>query len=71
MRHDGIEGLILEREEMTDGERQLFLSDLKQVCEEYFESDGRYSLDVTRSERGFSVCILFDARRVKRFKKPQ
>lgn len=66
-----IESIILDREEMSDGEKQLFLSDLGTVCEEYFESDGRYSLDVTRTERGFSVCILFDARRVKRFKKPQ
>lgn len=66
-----IDPLILDREEMTDGERELFIADLKRVCLEYFEYDGKFSLDVTRAERGYSVCVIFDARRIKRFKKPQ
>lgn len=63
--------LILDREEMTEDEKQLYLSDLKNVCEEYFEGGGRYSIDVTRTEDGFSVCVIFDAKRIKRFRKPQ
>lgn len=62
---------IRDREEITEGEKELFLCDLRRVCDEYFEGDGKYSLDVTRTEEGFSVCIIFDARRIKRFKKPQ
>ena len=56
---------------MTEDEKQLFLHDLKHVCGEYFEADGKYSLDMTRTEKGFSVCILFDAVRVKKFRKPR
>ena len=66
-----IGALILDREEMTEGERELFISDLKKICEEYFEGEGKFSLDVTRVESGYSVCVIFDARRIKRFKKPQ
>lgn len=66
-----IDTLILDREEMTEGEKQLFIADLKRICDEYFESDGKFSIDVTRTEKGFSVCVIFDARRIKRFKKPQ
>lgn len=60
-----------ERDLMTDEEKELFITDLKNVCSEYFEADGRYSVDVTRTERGTSVCIIFDAARVKKFKKPR
>lgn len=63
--------ILNEREDMTDEEKQLFLVDLKKVCGEYFETDGRYSMDMTRTEKGFSVCILFDAVRVKKFRKPR
>lgn len=66
-----IDSIILDREEMTEGERQLFISDLKGVCDEYFEGDGKFSLDLTRVESGYSVCVIFNARRIKRFKKPQ
>ncbi len=62
--------LLPDREEMTEDEKQLFISDLKSVCGEYFEADGKYSMDVTKTEKGFSVCIIFDAARVKNFKKP-
>lgn len=60
-----------DREQMTDEEKELFLCDLKGVCAEYFEADGKYSMDVTRTEKGFSVCIIFDAARIKKFKKPR
>lgn len=60
-----------EREQMTDEEKSLFLADIKRVCEEYFEADGKYSFDVVKSENGFSMCLLFDAYRVRKFKKPR
>ena len=63
--------LIVDREQMTDEEKELFLSDLKNVCSEYFEGGDRYSLDLTRTEKGFSACIVFDAVRIKKFKKPR
>ena len=63
--------ILNEREDMTEEEKQLFLHDLKHVCGKYFEADGKYSLDMTRTEKGFSVCILFDAVRVKKFRKPR
>lgn len=63
--------LALDREDMSDLERELFLKDLKRVTDEYFENDGNLSLEVTRSEEGFIVCILLTARRIKSIKKPQ
>lgn len=67
-----MKGLILpEQEEMTEEERELFISDIKSVCGEYFEADGKYSFDLIKVENGFSGCIVFDARRVRKFKKPR
>lgn len=63
--------LALDREDMSDFERELFLKDLKNVTDEYFESDDNASLEVTRSENGFLVCVIFTARRVKSLKKIQ
>ncbi len=63
--------VIADREQMTDDEKELFLSDLKSVCSEYFDGDAKFSLDLTRTEKGFSVCIVFDAVRIKKFKKPR
>jgi len=63
--------ILPENEEMTEDEKQLFLADVKRVCEEYFEADGKYTFDVARTEDGFSACIIFDARRVRKFKKPR
>ena len=65
------ENVINDREQMTDEEKALFLSDLKAVCAEYFETDDKYSMDVTRTANGFSVCVIFDAVRIKKFKKPR
>lgn len=61
--------LMLSREEMTEGQKQLFLSDFKRVYDEYFEGDGRADVSVTRTENGFSICIIFSARRIKTFKR--
>lgn len=65
------ESVLGDREQMTDEERELFITDLKGVCGEYFDADDKYSMDVTRTEKGFSVCIIFDAARIKKFKKPR
>jgi hypothetical protein len=63
--------LIFDREEITEEEKKLFLSDLKYVCGEYFDGAENFNLDVTKCEQGFSVCIIFEADRIKRFKKPR
>lgn len=62
--------LSLDRDEMSETERELFLNDLKRVTDEYFESDGAADLEITRTENGFLVCVLFTARRVKSVKHP-
>ena len=50
--------ISLDREDMSDFARSLFLKDIKRVAEEYFECDGDLSLEITRSEGGFLVCVL-------------
>ena len=62
--------ISLDREDMSDFARSLFLKDIKRVAEEYFECDGDLSLEITRSEGGFLVCLLFPTRRVKSVKPP-
>ncbi|MDE5721955.1 MAG: hypothetical protein K2I30_04350 [Clostridia bacterium] len=63
--------ISLDREDMSDLERELFLKDLKRVTDEYFESNGAATLEVTRADDGFLICVLMSARRIKSFKKPQ
>ena len=63
--------LSLDRDDMSDFERELFLSDLKKVTDEYFESDGNSSLEITRTDEGFLICVFMTARRIKNIKKPQ
>ncbi len=62
--------MALDREEMSEFERGLFLRDLKRVTDEYFETDKNASLEITRTDDGFLVCVLFNARRVKSLKHP-
>lgn len=62
--------LALDREDITDLERELFLKDFKRVADEYFEMDGVCDLEVTRSEDGFLVCLIFNARRIKTIRRP-
>ena len=38
--------LALDREDMSDFERALFLKDLKRVAEEYFECNGDATLEI-------------------------
>ena len=63
--------LSLDRDDMSDFERDLFLSDIKKVTDEYFESDGKASLEITRTDEGFLICMFMSARRIKNVKKPQ
>ena len=63
--------ISLDRDEMSDFERTLFLKDVKPVADEDFESEGDANLEITRTENGFLVCILFSARRIKSVKRPQ
>ncbi len=63
---NGVKRLLsLDREDMTDLERELFLKDFNRVAAEYFEPDGAPDLEITRSEDGFLVCVIFGARRIK------
>lgn len=62
---------VLEREIMTETERGLLKRDIMRVAEEYFETDSEAEADITRTENGFSVCILFRARRIKKIWSPQ
>jgi hypothetical protein len=57
--------LTLQREDMTESEKKLFTQDLKDLLNEYFEREGAVTLDITRTQNGFSVYILFPARRIK------
>ena len=63
--------LSLDRDDMSDFERELFLSDIKKVTDEYFECEGNSSLEITRTDEGFLVCMFMTARRIKKLKKPQ
>ena len=62
--------ISLDRDDMPEIERELFLKDLKKVTDEYLETDGEASLEITRSDGGFLVCVLITARRIKALKKP-
>ena len=62
--------ILLDRDDMSDFERGLFLKDLKRVTDEYFEADGGASLEITRTNEGFLVCVIFTARRIKSVKRP-
>ena len=62
---------VLEREIITETEHGLLKRDIMRVAEEYFETDGEAEADITRTENGFSVCILFRARRIKKIWSPQ
>ena len=62
--------ILLDRDDMSDFERGLFLKDMGRVNEEYFECDGNPSLEITRTDDGFLVCVIFSARRIKSLKHP-
>ncbi len=62
--------LALDRDGMSEAEKALFLKDLKKVAEEYFECDGDATLEVTRANGGFLVCVIFTSRRIKSPKSP-
>ena len=53
-------------QEMSDGQKGLFLSDFARLCAEYFEGMTEAEMDATRLPDGYSVCIVFSARRIKK-----
>ena len=61
----------MERDIMTETERELLKRDIVRVAEEYFETDGQAEIDIKRTERGYSVCLLLHARRIKKIWSPQ
>lgn len=71
MRNDINRALSLDRDDMSDFERELFLSDIRKITDEYFESEGNPSLEITRTDEGFLICLFLSARRIKNVKKPQ
>lgn len=62
--------ILLDRDDMSDFERELYLKDVQRVNEEYFECDKNPSLEITRTEDGFLVCVIFSTRRIKSLKHP-
>lgn len=60
--------LSLDREEMSLTERKLCLNDVKKVLKEYFELCDDESMELTRTDEGFLICVLFTARRIKALK---
>lgn len=62
--------LSQDRGGITDFEKELFLKDLSRVTGEYFETEGETALEVTRTEKGFVVCLVFSARRIKTVMRP-
>lgn len=62
--------MSLDRNGITDLEREMFLKDLGRVTGEYFETEGETALEVTRTEKGFVVCVIFSARRIKTVMRP-
>lgn len=58
-----------ERQVMGETERGLLRRDLMRVAEEYFETEDGV-VDVTATENGYSVCLVFTARRIKSMRTP-
>ena len=63
--------ISLDRDELSDIERELFLADFSKILKEYFECDGEPTLEITRTDEGFLLCLFATARRIKNIKKPQ
>ncbi len=57
--------VVLERQIMTEAERNLLARDMMRVADEYFETDGEADIDITRTQSGYSVCLVFRAHRIK------
>jgi hypothetical protein len=65
MREDITKLISIDRDEMSENEREMFLCDVKKVLTEYFECNEDISLQITRSKQGFIVCLIFSATRIK------
>ena len=62
--------ISLDRDDMAEFERELYLKDFKRTSEEYFETNNDATMEITRADGGFLVCVIFTARRIKSFKRP-
>lgn len=57
-------------DDLTEEEKSLLGEDVKAVVDQYFERSSPLTIDVTRSGKGYSVCLLFGAGRIKNCKRP-
>lgn len=62
--------LSLDREQMTEAEKELYVNDLTRLTQEYFEIDEIPKVSVVRSDGGFAVTVKISARRIKYVKRP-
>ncbi len=62
--------ISFDRDEMSQHDKRLFLKDLQTVLDEYFECEDDSTVEITRTEKGFLVCVLFSSRRIKNVKHP-
>lgn len=60
--------LAFDREDISDIQRELFLKDFSRLADEYFENDSKPTIEITRSEGGFLLCVIWTARRAKSVK---
>lgn len=60
--------LSLEKRDFSPADRAMFTNDFKRLADEYFECEGTPEIDVTRTEDGYSVCVIFAAARIKQVK---
>ncbi len=56
-----------DKEEMSEPSRKAALRDFKRVAEEYFETDGGFSLTLRRDAKGKEVLFSFRMVRAKNF----
>ncbi len=65
---DAAKVLSLDKRDFTTADKMLFMNDFKKLAAEYFECDGVPQVDVTKTDDGYSVCVIFSARRIKQVK---
>lgn len=65
---DRIERMLeQDKEELNEPSRLAAVKDFTRVTDEYFEREGEPHLKLERDKRGFTVTLMFRARRVKNF----
>lgn len=66
--NDAAKFISLEKREFSSVAKIMFIKDFKKFADEYFECEGMPAVDVTNADGGYSVCIIFRARRIKKVK---